>query len=192
MQYIIIHRLVVSLLLRNVFLYTEDDVAVSSSSLYLSRMLANSVSYVFLMSSTLRAPVMTILPDLNMRNTNFGFLHLNIRPGNKSGVKETYAPNSLAMSCSFIGNPAAALATIFCIRNLRNMTGIFSCWNMRVYFLAASLESSVLLHPVTTMFPDAKMSAVDLGFSIRMVVAANVCGLYSQHLYNWDSCFKSI
>ena len=47
------------------------------------------------------------------------------------------------------------------------------------YYLLASLESSSDFAPVTTILPEAKMSAVVLGSRIRMMTAAKRLGLYS-------------
>ena len=53
---------------------------------------------------------------------------------------------------------------------------------MRAYFRAASLDSSSLLAPVHTIFPDENMSAVVLGSLIRIINAAKRLGLYSAFL----------
>lgn len=46
---------------------------------------------------------------------------------------------------------------------------------MRAYLREARRESSSDLAPVTTIFPDAKMSAVVFGSRIRMITAAKRC-----------------
>lgn len=50
------------------------------------------------------------------------------------------------------------------------------------YFLAASFESSSLLAPVHTIFPDENIKAVVLGSLILIITAANRLGLYSAFL----------
>lgn len=50
------------------------------------------------------------------------------------------------------------------------------------YFLAAVLDSSSLLAPVHTIFPEEKTKAVVLGLLIFMMAAANRFGLYSVFL----------
>lgn len=50
---------------------------------------------------------------------------------------------------------------------------------MRAYFRAARRESSSLLAPVQTIFPDENIKAVVLGSRIRIITAANRLGLYS-------------
>ena len=50
---------------------------------------------------------------------------------------------------------------------------------MRAYLRDASLESSSDLAPVTTILPDANMSAVVFGSRMRMITAAKRFGLYS-------------
>lgn len=47
-----------------------------------------------------------------------------------------------------------------------------SFWMIRAYFLDANLESSSDLAPVTTILPEAKISAVVFGSRIRMMTAA--------------------
>jgi len=54
-----------------------------------------------------------------------------------------------------------------------------SFWMMRAYLRDANLESSSDLAPVTTILPDAKMSAVVFGSRMRMITAAKRFGLYS-------------
>jgi len=59
---------------------------------------------------------------------------------------------------------------------------------MRAYFLAASRESSSLLAPVHTIFPELNMSAVVRGSRILMMTAAKRLGLYSA-LRAWRAIF---
>lgn len=47
-----------------------------------------------------------------------------------------------------------------------------SFWIIRAYLRDASLESSSLLAPVTTIFPLAKIRAVVFGSRMRMMTAA--------------------
>lgn len=47
------------------------------------------------------------------------------------------------------------------------------------YFLAANRESSSLLAPVQTIFPDEKINAVVRGSLILIMTAAKRFGLYS-------------
>lgn len=54
-----------------------------------------------------------------------------------------------------------------------------SFWMMRAYLRLASLLSSSDFAPVTTILPEAKMSAVVLGSRMRMMTAAKRLGLYS-------------
>jgi hypothetical protein len=49
---------------------------------------------------------------------------------------------------------------------------------IRAYFLAACFESSSLLAPVTTIFPEANISAVVLGSRILMITAAKRYGFF--------------
>lgn len=64
--------------------------------------------------------------------------------------------------CFFTGNPS------FCI--------------ILANFRAARLDSSSLLAPVQTSFPDRKMSAVARGFRIRIISPVKRAGLYSEFL----------
>lgn len=59
------------------------------------------------------------------------------------------------------------------------------------YFLAASRESSSLLAPVQTIFPDENIRAVVRGSRIRMITAAKRFGLYSAFLAWRAILFKS-
>ena len=49
-------------------------------------------------------------------------------------------------------------------------------------FLEAILDASSFLAPVQTIFPEAKMSAVVLGYLSLITTAANLLGLYSAFL----------
>ena len=49
---------------------------------------------------------------------------------------------------------------------------------MRAYLREASFAICSVLAPVTTIFPEAKISAVVLGSRMRMITAANRFGLY--------------
>jgi hypothetical protein len=71
------------------------------------------------------------------------------------------------------------LTTMFWILKSVNLALKPSFWMMRAYLREASLLSSSLLAPVTTILPDAKISAVVFGSRIRMMTAAKRLGLYS-------------
>lgn len=59
------------------------------------------------------------------------------------------------------------------------------------YLRAALFESSSVLAPVQTIFPEAKMRAVVLGSLSLIITAANRLGLYSAFLARKAICFKS-
>jgi hypothetical protein len=61
---------------------------------------------------------------------------------------------------------------MFWILNSLNWLSNPSFWMMRAYLRDARRLSSSDFAPVTTIFPDAKMSAVVLGSRIRMMTAA--------------------
>ncbi len=68
---------------------------------------------------------------------------------------------------------------MFWILNSLNLASKPSFWMIRAYFRLARRLSSSDLAPVTTILPEAKMSAVVLGSRIRMMTAAKRLGLYS-------------
>lgn len=74
-----------------------------------------------------------------------------------------------------MGNLTSHEPTIFWILNSWNLASNPSFWIIRAYLREASRESSSDLAPVTTILPDAKMSAVVLGSRMRMMTAANRC-----------------
>src|SRR3989338_1232308 len=78
-----------------------------------------------------------------------------------------------------MGKLTEAEATMFWILKSLNLTGKSSCWMMRASRREASRDASSLLAPVTTILPDAKISAVVLGSLMRMITAENRLGLYS-------------
>jgi len=61
---------------------------------------------------------------------------------------------------------------MFWILNSENLASNPSFWTMRAYLRDAKRESSSLFAPVTTIFPEAKMSAVVFGSRIRIMTAA--------------------
>ncbi len=56
------------------------------------------------------------------------------------------------------------LPTIFYILKSLNLTSNPNFYIILAYFLEAVLDSSSLLAPVQTIFPEANTSAVDLGY----------------------------
>jgi len=76
-----------------------------------------------------------------------------------------------------MGNLTSQLPTIFWILKSMNFALKPSFWMIRAYFLEASRESSSDFAPVTTILPEAKMSAVVFGSRILMMTAANRCRL---------------
>lgn len=65
------------------------------------------------------------------------------------------------------------LPTMFWTLKSMNFAGNPSFCTTRANFLAANLASSSDFDPVTTIFPDAKMRAVDFGSLIRIITAEN-------------------
>ena len=61
---------------------------------------------------------------------------------------------------------------MFWILNSENLASKPSFCTILAYLRDASRESSSDLAPVTTIFPDAKISAVVFGSRIRMITAA--------------------
>ena len=64
---------------------------------------------------------------------------------------------------------------MFWILNSENLASKPSFWMMRAYLRDANLESSSDFAPVTTIFPEAKISAVVLGSRILMMMVAKHC-----------------
>ena len=71
-----------------------------------------------------------------------------------------------------MGNLTSHEPTIFWILKSVNLAGKPSFCTIRAYLRAANLESASDFAPVTTIFPEANMSAVVLGSRMRMITAA--------------------
>lgn len=73
----------------------------------------------------------------------------------------------------------SALATIFWILKLLNLTGKSNFKIVFANFLAAIFEAYYVFVPVHTIFPLENINAVALGYFILIITAANLFGLYS-------------
>lgn len=104
---------------------------------------------------------------------------INSRLQLTSGSYDENAPWLYASPSSRIGNLTSHEPTIFWILNSANFASKPNFWMIRAYLREARRESSSDFAPVTTILPEANMSAVVLGSRIRITTAANRLGLYS-------------